>query len=117
MNQSALLEALAVAALAWNRARLRRIEAAKRVPGWQHPQHAKASRALDDARKAEAQAKARLRKACAAADPVSLTIDVEASDVIEVVARQIPLHPSYAELKPEQCDFFDRQLMLGEDGA
>ncbi len=48
-----------------------------------HPQHGTASRALDAARKTEAQAKARLRKACAAADPASLTLEVEACEVIE----------------------------------
>jgi len=85
MNQTALLEAVAAAALAWNRARLRRIEVSKRVPDWPHPQHAMASRTLDNARKAEAQAKARLRKACAAADPASLTLEVEACEVFEAV--------------------------------
>ena len=40
---------------------------------------------LDAARKTEAQAKARLRKACAAADPASLTLEVEACEVIEAV--------------------------------
>ena len=50
-----------------------------------HPQHGTASRALDAARKTEAQAKARLRKACAAADPASLTLEVEACEVIEAV--------------------------------
>ena len=85
MNQTALLEAVAAAALAWNRARLTRIEVARRVPDWRHPQHAMASRTLDNARKAEAQAKARLRKACAAADPASRTLDVEACEVIEAV--------------------------------
>lgn len=84
MNKSTI-EAVAAAALAWNRARLRRIEAAKRVPPFLHPQHATASRALDAARKAEAQAKAALRKACAAADPASLTLEVEACEVIEAV--------------------------------
>lgn len=85
MNQTAQLEAVAAAALAWNRARLERIEIARRVPEWRHPQHAMASRALSSARKAEATAKARLRKACAAADPASRTLDVEASEVIEAV--------------------------------
>lgn len=80
------MQTVAAAALAWNRARLRRIEVAKRVPEWPHAQHAAASRALDDARKAEAQAKAALRKACQRADPACMTIDVEASDVIDVVA-------------------------------
>ncbi|WP_146033768.1 hypothetical protein [Alicycliphilus denitrificans] len=85
MNQTALLEALAAAALAWNRARLARIAIAKRVPEWPHPLHARASQILALARKDEATAKARLRKACAAADPASLTLDVEVSEVIEPV--------------------------------
>jgi len=86
MNQTALLEAVTTAALAWNRARLARIEVARRVPDWRHPQYAMASpRAFDDARKAEASAKARLRKACAAADPASLTFDVQACEVMELV--------------------------------
>ena len=86
MNHTAQLEAVAAAALAWNRARLARIAIAKRVPQLLHPQHGTASRALDAARKTEAQAKARLRKACAAADPASLTLEVEACEVIEAVA-------------------------------
>lgn len=85
MNQTAQLEAVAAAALAWNRARLARIAIAKRVPHLLHPRHGAASRTLDAARKTEAQAKARLRKACAAADPASLTIDVEVCEVIEPV--------------------------------
>ena len=85
MKHTAQLEAVAAAALAWNRARLARIAIAKRVPQLLHPQHGTASRALDAARKTEAQAKARLRKACAAADPASLTLEVEACEVIEVV--------------------------------
>ena len=85
MNQTALLEAVAAAALAWNRARLARIAIAKRVPEWPHPLHAQASQMLMQARKDEATAKARLRKACAAADPASLTLDVEVSEVIEPI--------------------------------
>ena len=85
MNQTAQLEAVAAAALAWNRARLARIAIAKRVPEWPHPWHARASHLLALARKDEATAKARLRKACAAADPASLTFDVEACEVIAPV--------------------------------
>jgi len=85
MKHTAQLEAVAAAALAWNRARLARIAIAKRVPQLLHPQHGTASRALDAARKTEAQAKARLRKACAAADPASLTLEVEACEVFEAV--------------------------------
>ena len=81
-QQTAQLEAVAAAALAWNRARLHRIAVTK--------QHAEALRwftvaVVNDARKAEAAAKARLRKACAAADPASRTLDVEVSEVIEPV--------------------------------
>lgn len=85
MNQTAQLEAVAAAALVWNRARLARIAIAKRVPEWPHRLHARASQALALARKAEATAKARLRKACAAADPASLTLDVKACEVVEPV--------------------------------
>ena len=85
MKHIAQLEAVAAAALAWNRARLARIAIAKRVPEWPHPLHTRASQALALARKVEATAKARLRKACAAADPASLTLEVEACEVIEAV--------------------------------
>lgn len=86
MNRPALLEAVAAAALAWNRSRLARIAIAKRVPEWPHPLHAQASQLLALARKDEATAKARLRKACAAAaDPASLTLDVEVSEVVEPI--------------------------------
>ncbi len=85
MNQTAQLEAVAAAALAWNRARLARIAIAKRVPEWPHPLHTRASHMLALARRAEAATKARLRKACAAADPASLTLDVEAFEVIEPI--------------------------------
>ena len=85
MKHTAQFEAVAAAALAWNRARLARIAIAKRVPDWLHPGHARAQQALDMARKHEAAAKARLRKACAAADPASLTLEVEACEVIEAV--------------------------------
>lgn len=82
MNQTAHLEAVAAAALAWNRARLVRIAIAKRVPQWPNPLHTRASQMLALARKDEATAKARLRKACAAADPASMTLDVEACEVM-----------------------------------
>ena len=85
MNQTALFEAVAAAALEWNRARLARIAIAKRVPEWPHPLHTRASQALALARKVEATAKARLRKACADADPASLTLDVDTCEVIEPV--------------------------------
>lgn len=82
MKNTAQLEAVAAAALAWNRARLHRIAVTKK--------NADALRwftvpVVNDARKAEATAKARLRKACAAADPASLTLDVETCEVIEPV--------------------------------
>lgn len=85
MSQTAQLEAVAAAALAWNRARLARIAIAKRVPPWSHPLHRQAEQALTLARKAEAAAKARLRKACAAADPACLTIDAEVFEIAEPV--------------------------------
>lgn len=76
------LDAVAHAALAWNRARLARIAVVK--------QYAEALRyysvpEVNDARRAETKAKAALRKACAAADPASLTLDVEACEVMEPV--------------------------------
>lgn len=65
------LEAVALAALAWNRARLVRIKVAKRVPvDYLHPAYTLAQRHLDAARKAEAKAKAALRSACAKADQI-----------------------------------------------
>ncbi|AEB85519.1 hypothetical protein [Alicycliphilus denitrificans] len=80
------LENVAAAALAWNRARLHRIAVTK--------QNADALRwatvpEVNDARKAEATAKARLRKACAAADPGSLTIDAEVRELAEAPGVQI----------------------------
>ena len=82
MKHTTQLEAVAGAALAWDRGRLHRIAVTKK--------NADALRwfnvpVVNDARKAEAAAKARLRKACAAADPESLTVDVEACDVTEPV--------------------------------
>lgn len=75
------LQKVAEAALAWNRARLLRIAVRKALP------EDVFSRAylsgfpyLDSARKAEARAKANLRKACAAADPGCTVIDVQAFD-------------------------------------
>ena len=49
------------------------------MPDWH------ASQLLTQARKDEATVKARLRKACAAADPASLTLDVDVYEVIEPV--------------------------------
>ena len=67
------MQAVAVAAIEWNRARLVRIAVMK--------QYAEALKhysvpAVNDARQAEAKAKAALRKACAAADPASVVINV-----------------------------------------
>jgi hypothetical protein len=78
-RQSELL-AVAAAALAWNRARLRRIAVAKRVPdSLFHPDSSRAEAARGLALKAEAHALAGLRKACRIADPAALTIDVLAA--------------------------------------
>lgn len=71
------LAAVAAAALAWNRARLARIAAAKRAVPWPHPDYAQADAALRHCRKSEAKALAALRKACASADPAPITIDAE----------------------------------------
>ena len=77
MNNTKAMQAVAVAAIQWNRARLLRIAIAKRVPAdWRHPQHMAASDVLAEARRAEAKAKAALRKACGAADPASVVIDL-----------------------------------------
>ena len=86
------LEAVAKAAIDWNRARLRRIAAGKAVPanviGYTAEEHR-----LRIAKKDEAQAKAHLRKMCAKADPTCVVLDAEArsprlrlpaSDVIDV---------------------------------
>ncbi|TAN09425.1 MAG: hypothetical protein EPN34_13945 [Burkholderiaceae bacterium] len=73
------LMAVAAAALAWNRARLQRIAVAKLVPGGLfHPNRSRAEAMRAAALKAEAHALAGLRKACRIADPVSLTINVQA---------------------------------------
>lgn len=85
------LSAVAAAALAWNRARLVRIDTAKRLHELQHP-----LRHLDLARKAEAQALAALRKACAKADPKPITVDAKPlpvkahSLVVDVQAKEVP---------------------------
>ena len=86
------MEAVAVAAIAWNRARLQRIAAAKVVPagvlGYSPKEHR-----LRVARKAEAQAKAHLRKMCAKADPTCVVIEAKvqsprlrlpSSDIIDI---------------------------------
>ena len=85
------MEAVAAAAIAWNRARLR-IVAAKAVPAgalcYTTEEHA-----LRLAKQAEAKAKAHLRKMCAKADPGCLVLDAEAraprprlpaSDIIDI---------------------------------
>ena len=88
--------AVAAAALAWNRARLVRIALAKRTPPWPHPLHFQAEPVLRQARKAEAQALAVLRKACAKADPAPITIDAAplpgkaGALVLDVQATEVP---------------------------
>lgn len=71
------LATVAAAALAWNRARLARIAAAKRVVQWPHPDYHQKQIALATSRKAEAKALAALRKACAAVEPAPITIDAD----------------------------------------
>lgn len=86
------LEAVAKAAIDWNRARLQHIAAGKAVPtnviGYSVEEHR-----FRDAKSAEAGAKARLRKMCVKADPTCVVLDAEArsprlrlptSDVIDV---------------------------------
>ncbi|TAN11544.1 MAG: hypothetical protein EPN34_07025 [Burkholderiaceae bacterium] len=71
-------DAVAAAAIEWNHTRLRRIAAAKRVPdGLFHPDYNRATAARAWALKEEARALAKLRKACAAADPAPFTIEAE----------------------------------------
>lgn len=71
------MEAVAAAAIAWNRARLQRIVAAKAVPAgalcYTTEEHA-----LRLAKQAEAKAKAHLRKMCAKADPACVVLDADA---------------------------------------
>lgn len=72
------MEAVAAAAIAWNRARLARIAIAKQVPPWPLPGHTEGEAMKRQALGAEAKAKAALRKACMAADPKAVVLDVEA---------------------------------------
>lgn len=69
------------AALAWNRARLRRITIRNALPTnvFSH-EYLRGFPALDRARKDEAKAKAALRKACAAADPGCTVIEAQMLD-------------------------------------
>lgn len=86
------MEAVAAAAIAWNRARLQRIAAAKAIPasviGYTAEEHA-----MRLAKQAEAKAKAHLRKMCAKADPACVVLDagtraprprLPVTDIIEV---------------------------------
>ena len=72
------MDAVAQAAIDWNRARLLRIAAAKAVPagaiGYTQEEHQ-----MRLAKRAEAQAKAHLRKMCAKADPACVVLDVRAA--------------------------------------
>lgn len=86
------MEAVATAAIAWNRARMQRIAAAKVVPAGAIGYSAEEHR-LRIAKKAEAQAKAYLRKVCTKADPSCLVLNAEvhasnqrlpAPDVIDI---------------------------------
>lgn len=71
------MQKVAQAAIAWNRARLKRIAVAKTVPaftiGYSAQEHQ-----LRQARAQEAKAKAVLRKACMCADPNCLVLEVAA---------------------------------------
>lgn len=72
------MDAVAQAAIDWNRARLVRIAAAKAVPadviGYTQEEHQ-----MRLAKRAEAHAKAHLRKMCAKADPACVVLDVRAA--------------------------------------
>ncbi len=71
------MQEVAEAAIAWKKARLQRITAAKAVPAGALGYTAEEHR-LRLAKAAEARAKATLRKACAAADPETVVLNVEA---------------------------------------
>ncbi|TAN10035.1 MAG: hypothetical protein EPN34_12380 [Burkholderiaceae bacterium] len=84
------LLAVAAAALAWNRARLRRIAVAKCVPDSRfHANSSRAEAARAAALRVEAHALAGLRKACRIADPAALTINVEA-EFLQPLALEAP---------------------------
>ncbi|MGQ8880773.1 hypothetical protein ACUTR7_24890 [Delftia sp. NA_296.1] len=71
------MEAVAAAAIAWNRARLQRITAAKAVPAGALCYTAE-EHTMRLAKQAEARAKAQLRKMCAKADPTCVVLETEA---------------------------------------
>lgn len=79
------MEKVAQAAIAWNRARLKRIAVAKTVPdfaiGYGAEEHQ-----FRQARAQEAKAKAVLRKACMSADPNCLVLEV----VVHPPKRKLP---------------------------
>jgi hypothetical protein len=90
MKRTKELDTVAAAALAWGRARRARIAVSKVAFRYAlfsrlHPQRAEVERAFDAARKAESQARAALVKACAAADPAPVVVDVVASGVAPAV--------------------------------
>lgn len=68
---------MAAAAIAWNRARLQRIAAAKAVPAGA-PCYTAEEHAMRLAKQAEAKAKAHLCKMCAKADPTCVVLETEA---------------------------------------
>lgn len=75
------LQAVAAAALEWNRARLRRIAVRKALPADVFSEaYMRGYLVLDTARTAEAKAKAALRRACEAADPRPIVLDVQAHE-------------------------------------
>ena len=81
------LAAVALAAMAWHRARAARLAVAKRIRGdqLQHPM-----RHLAQARQTESKALAALRKACAKAEPGPTNANASYSAVIDVQAKEIP---------------------------
>lgn len=85
------LLSVAQAALAWNRARLRRIAIRSALPKdvFSHD-YLRGFQALDRSRKDEAKAKAVLRKACAAADPSCTVIEAQMIDSLPEPSPRSP---------------------------
>lgn len=72
-------DTVAAAAIEWNRARLRRAAIERHLPSdaWRRDEYSTARAARAWALKEEARALAKLRKACAAADPAPFTMEAE----------------------------------------
>ena len=77
--RNSLIEEVAQAAIEWNRARLKRIAAAKEIGGDTRLYQFNDRRNFEQARAAEALAKSKLRKACQKADPQCQVINVKST--------------------------------------